>query len=102
MTAPEKTLPHNIDAEESVLGALLLDRDAILKVAAFLRPEDFHREKNGRVYQAILYLYDRREPTDLLTLSALSTAPACPGQHDHPLTSWPGTQVEASLRLTER
>jgi replicative DNA helicase len=69
MNVLEKTLPQNIDAEESVLGSLLLDRDAILKVAPFLRPADFYLEKNGWVYEAILDLYERREPTDIVTLS---------------------------------
>src|SRR5919202_2346130 len=61
--------PHNTDAEAAVLGGLLIDRDAIGRVAPFLQPDDFYRERNGTVYAAMLALYERREPIDFLTLS---------------------------------
>ncbi|MFT4039319.1 MAG: replicative DNA helicase [Thermomicrobiales bacterium] len=71
-TAPsviERLPPHNMEAEQSVLGSLLIDRDAIIRVASFLRPEDFYLSANGLIYGAILDLYNRREPTDMITLS---------------------------------
>jgi replicative DNA helicase len=61
--------PHNTDAEEAVLGSLLIDRDAVGRVAAFLRPADFYRERNATIYAAMLALYERHEPVDFLTLS---------------------------------
>jgi replicative DNA helicase len=61
--------PHNIEAEQSVLGSLLLDRDAIIKIASSVKAEDFFSGANGTIYQAILDLYNRREPTDFITLS---------------------------------
>lgn len=60
--------PQNIEAEQSVLGSLLLDREAIIKIAPFLRPEDFYREAHGQIYTAILDLHERREPADFVTL----------------------------------
>jgi len=68
MNRTEKMVPHNIEAEEAVLGSLLIDPDAIFKVASFLRPEDFYREKNGWIYEAILDLHERREPADFITV----------------------------------
>ena len=71
-TAPsiiERLPPHNLEAEQSVLGSLLIDRDAIIRVASFLRPEDFYAHANSLIYRAILDLYNRREPTDIVTLS---------------------------------
>ena len=65
----ERLPPHNIEAEQSVLGSLLIDRDAIIRVASYVRAEDFYISANGTIYQAILDLYNRREPTDFLTLS---------------------------------
>ena len=65
----ERLPPHNLDAEQSLLGSLLLDRDAIIRVASFVRPDDFYVPANGNVYRAILDLYNRREPTDFVTLS---------------------------------
>ncbi|MFO0705189.1 MAG: replicative DNA helicase [Candidatus Andersenbacteria bacterium] len=61
--------PQNLEAEASVLGALLLDKDAIVRVADFLVPEDFYREHYGTVYKAMLDLFESREPIDLLSVS---------------------------------
>lgn len=60
--------PQNIEAEQSVLGSLLIDPDAIIKIASFLRPEDFYRETHGMIYGAILALHERRQPADLVTV----------------------------------
>src|SRR5687767_5781979 len=60
--------PHSIEAEEAVLGSIFIDRDAIGQIAAFLRPEDFYRERNGGIFRAMMSLYDRREPVDYLTV----------------------------------
>ena len=68
-TVVERLPPHNIEAEQSVLGSVLIDRDAIIRIASYVKPDDFYISANGRVYQAILDLYNRREPTDFVTLS---------------------------------
>ena len=62
--------PHNLEAEASVLGSLMLDRNAIVRIADFLRPEDFYLDHHAQVYRAALNLYDRSDPIDLLTLAA--------------------------------
>ena len=62
--------PHNLEAEASVLGSLMLDRNAIVRVADFLRPEDFYLDHHAQVFRAALNLYDRADPIDLLTLAA--------------------------------
>lgn len=64
----ERLPPQNIEAEQSVLGSLLIDREAIIRIAPFLRPEDFYRESHAQIYQAVLDLFERREPADFLTL----------------------------------
>ncbi|MDP8905026.1 MAG: replicative DNA helicase [Chloroflexota bacterium] len=61
--------PQSIEAEQSVLGALLIDRDAVIEVADFLRPADFYRQAHATIYEAILELYERREPVDIVTVS---------------------------------
>lgn len=61
--------PHSKEAEESVLGALLLDKDAVIAVAEFLLPEDFYDERNKEIYEAILSLYEERTPVDVLTVT---------------------------------
>jgi replicative DNA helicase len=62
----ERLPPQNIEAEQSVLGSILIDRDAITRVAGFLRAEDFYREAHQSIYQATLDLYSRREPCDFV------------------------------------
>lgn len=63
-----KVPPHSNEAETSVLGAILIDKDAIVAVAEFLRPEHFYNQNNGLIYEAILKLYEERKPIDLITL----------------------------------
>ena len=65
-----KIPPHNLDAERSLLGALLIDKDAIVKVAEFLRPEYFYRDAHRQIYEAILKLYEEHEPADLVTVTS--------------------------------
>jgi len=60
--------PHDLEAEKSVLGAVLIDRDAIIKIVEFLRPEHFYKEAHADVYQAVMNLYEQREPADLITI----------------------------------
>jgi replicative DNA helicase len=60
--------PQSVEAEQSVLGSILIDRDAIIEVADFLRPEDFYRQAHGRVFAAMLDLSERREPIDVVTV----------------------------------
>jgi replicative DNA helicase len=61
--------PHSREAEVSVLGALLLDKDAIIAVAEILSPEHFYDDRHKSVYECILQLYDERAPIDVLTVS---------------------------------
>ena len=68
MVYAEKVLPHDIEAEEAVIGALLIDGDAIHQVAPVLRPADFYRERNRWCYEAALELSQRPEAIDLATL----------------------------------
>jgi len=63
-----KSIPFNDDAERAVLGSLLIDPDAILKVASFLRPRDFYRERHQILYSAMISLNDRRQPLDFVTV----------------------------------
>jgi replicative DNA helicase len=67
---PEHTVPYNIEAERSVLGAILIHRDAIISVASWLRAEDFYREAHDWIYEAQMTCYNRREPPDLVTVTA--------------------------------
>ncbi|HBD02242.1 TPA: replicative DNA helicase [Candidatus Collierbacteria bacterium] len=66
--ATNKVPPHSDSAEKSVLGSILMDRDAIVQVSEFLLPDYFYAEKHGDIYGAMLSLFESREPIDLVTL----------------------------------
>ncbi len=66
-----KIPPQNLDAEQSVLGALLIDKEAITKVVNILASKDFYKDAHGLIYTAILDLYEKHEPIDILSLSNL-------------------------------
>ena len=68
--ANNRILPHNDEAEQSVLGGILIDKDAINVVSAVLAPYDFYNDLNGLIYDGMLSLYEERKPIDLLTLTA--------------------------------
>lgn len=67
--AEVKLPPHNREAEQSVLGAILIDPEAIVLVAEFLRPEHFYDPSLGTIYQACLSLFEGHKPVDLITVS---------------------------------
>lgn len=61
--------PQNLEAEQSVLGCLLLDKDGIIKIADLIRSEDFYDPKHKIIYEAILKLYQKNTPLDILTVA---------------------------------
>lgn len=65
-----KVPPHNEEAEASVLGAVLIDKDAISVVSQLLAPSDFYSDINGIIFEAMLLLYEERKPIDIVTLTA--------------------------------
>jgi len=65
----DKLPPQNIEAEESVLGSILIDSNAIIQVADFLEPDDFYRPAHGIIYKAMLDLYQTHQGIDLVTVS---------------------------------
>jgi len=64
-----RTPPHSIDAERTVLGALMLDKDAIIKVADMIKVGDFYKNAHNIIYEAMLSLYEHNDPIDVLSIS---------------------------------
>lgn len=62
--------PQNLEAEQSVLGSLLIDKDAIIKIADSLNSHEFYKDAHGMIYEAMVDLYASKEPIDLLSLSS--------------------------------
>ncbi|HEX8949112.1 MAG TPA: replicative DNA helicase [Dissulfurispiraceae bacterium] len=65
----DKLPPQNIEAEQSVLGAIIFDNEALPKAIELLTPDDFYKESHRRLYQAMLELFDKNEPVDIITLT---------------------------------
>lgn len=69
MSQYERIPPHSDDAEKSVLGSILLDKDALYEVLEKLKPEDFYNEMHMEIYSAVIELYRKSQPVDILTVS---------------------------------
>jgi len=67
----EKVPPQNIEAEQSLIGSMLIDKDAVISVSGWLLPEHFYEDRNGIIYANILELFNEALPVDLITLSDL-------------------------------
>jgi replicative DNA helicase len=68
-TLQVKIPPHSAEAEKCVLGALLLDKDAVIAVAGFLQPQDFYDERHSAIFESCIELYEGRVPIDVLTVA---------------------------------
>ena len=65
----EKLLPHDLEAEEAVVGSLLIDGDSFVRISSLIKPEDFYRERNQLCYAACRSLFERNEAIDQVTLA---------------------------------
>ena len=65
-----KVPPHDIEAEQAILGSMLTDKDAVINAIEVLKEDAFYREDNRLIYGAILSLYSRNEPIDIITVKA--------------------------------
>ena len=68
---PGFTPPYNLEAEQAVLGSILIKQDTLDRVSDVIGPEDFYREGHGRIYRTMMDLYQRAEPVDLQTVTFL-------------------------------
>jgi replicative DNA helicase len=69
MDTLQRVPPQNIEAEQSVLGSMLLEKEAILSASEILKGEDFYKESHKKIFEVIIDLYDKNEPVDLITVS---------------------------------
>ena len=69
-----KVPPHDIEAEQAVLGSMLTDKDAVISAMEVLKPDSFYREDNKAIYQAMYNLYAKSEPIDIVTVKAELTS----------------------------
>ena len=67
---PDKLPPQNTEAEQCLLGCLMLDKDAIVKVVDFIKAEDFYKGGHQDIYQTMAELYEKSDPIDILSVSA--------------------------------
>jgi len=67
--SPYKVPPHNLDAEQAIVGGILINNDALNQVVDILSGEDFYKEAHALIYEGMLTLYNRDDPVDVITLS---------------------------------
>ncbi|HEX8834691.1 MAG TPA: DnaB-like helicase N-terminal domain-containing protein, partial [Abditibacteriaceae bacterium] len=67
--ARERVTPQSLEAEQSTLGAMIMERDAIARATETLKEEDFYRELHRKIFGVILSLFDKGEPVDLITVA---------------------------------
>jgi replicative DNA helicase len=65
----EKLTPQSLEAEQSTLGAMLMERDAVARAVELLTPDDFYRELHKKIYKSVLKLFDKGEPIDIVTVA---------------------------------
>src|ERR1700740_1686243 len=65
-----KLPPQAVDLEEAVLGALMLEKDALSSVIDILKPEVFYKDNHQKIFTAIRYLFEKSQPVDILTVTA--------------------------------
>ena len=65
-----KIPPHDVEAEQAILGCMLTDRDSVISAIEVLKVDDFYREDNKAIYEAMLALYGRAEPIDIITVKS--------------------------------
>ena len=70
MTAGGRVPPQAVDLEEAVLGALLIDKNALSKIIDILHPEAFYKEQHQHIYKIITNLFGDNQPVDILTVAA--------------------------------
>jgi len=66
---PGKKPPQNVEAEQCLLGCLMLDKNAIIRVSDFIRPEDFYKDIHREIYSAMLDLFEKMDPIDIMSVS---------------------------------
>ena len=64
-----KLPPQNIEAEESILGALMIDKDAVFKIVDILKAGDFYKPMHGKIFEIILSLIEKHQPIDILSVT---------------------------------
>ena len=60
--------PHNIEAERSLLGSILIDKEAMVKIADMVEVDDFYKKSHEQIFDSMRELYAKNEPVDVLTL----------------------------------
>ena len=65
-----KVPPHDLEAEQAIIGSMLTDRDAVISAVEVLKSDDFYRDDNKLIYEAIFNLYNRAEPIDIITVKS--------------------------------
>ena len=80
----KRVLPHSVEAEQSVIGSMIMDRDAIMTASEVITSEDFYQSQYGVLFDAMLELYNEGKPVDLVTLQERLREKGCAAGDQQP------------------
>lgn len=77
-----RVMPHSVEAEQSVIGSMLMDEDAIIEAASLITPDDFYQKSYGVIFESMKELHEEGKPVDLVTLKTRLTEKNVPPEID--------------------
>ena len=84
----KRVLPHSVEAEQSVIGAMLMDREAIISASEIVTGADFYQRQYGVMFEAMVELFNEGKPVDLVTVSSLEQEARMPSEESFRKAVW--------------
>ena len=84
----KRILPHSIEAEQSVIGSMLMGREAIMAASEILTSDDFYQHQYGVMFEAMVELFNEGKPVDLVTVSSLEQEARMPSEESFRKAVW--------------
>ena len=87
-TLMKRVLPHSIEAEQSVIGSMLMDREAVIAASEIIVGSDFYQHQYGVMFDAMVELFNEGKPVDLVTVSSLEQEARMPSEESFRKAVW--------------
>ena len=84
----KRVLPHSVEAEQSVIGSMLMDREAIIAASEMITGDDFYQHQYGVMFESMVELFNEGKPVDLVTVSSLEQEARMPSEESFRKAVW--------------
>ena len=84
----KRVLPHSVEAEQSVIGSMLMDREAIISASEIITADDFYQHQYGVMFESMVELFNEGKPVDLVTVSSLEQEARMPSEESFRKAVW--------------